>query len=187
MQTVLQSLKYHHTALVQSLYATADSGHAHRSSLMLSTAREEEEIHTPVSSHSTLGRHSNRFSIQSESSVWYDAAEFDGAEEFLIDDSPGDDSRTSNPSEILSPSLSTRTSTSAQESSEWDSESDSGKCQQPVVDTEQPNLESATSVVPEMQAVVRRTQLPSPPVGDEGSLFTVLKKNVGKVGVVAYT
>lgn len=28
--------------------------------------------------------------------------------------------------------------------------------------------------------VTRRTELPSGPVGDEGSLFTVLKKNVGK-------
>ena len=183
MQTVLQSLKYQHTALVQSLYATADSGHAHRASPLLATAREEEEIHTPVSSHSTIGRLSNRFSIQSESSVWYDAAEFDGAEEFLIDDSPGDDSRNSNPSEILSPSLSTSTSTSAQESAESDSESDSSDCQQPAVEPEQPQLESATSIVSEMQAIVRRTQLPSPPVGDEGSLFTVLKKNVGKVGV----
>ena len=33
----------------------------------------------------------------------------------------------------------------------------------------------------EQKAIIRRTQLPSPPVGDEGSLFAVLKKNVGKV------
>jgi hypothetical protein len=41
---------------------------------------------------------------------------------------------------------------------------------------------SATSKQKPQQEVKRRTQLPSGPVGDEGSLFSVLKKNVGKVG-----
>jgi hypothetical protein len=35
--------------------------------------------------------------------------------------------------------------------------------------------------VEKAQHVVRRTELPSEPVGDEGSLFVLLKKNVGKV------
>jgi len=34
--------------------------------------------------------------------------------------------------------------------------------------------------------VVRRTQLPCLPQSDEGSLFTILKKNVGKVGINSF-
>jgi hypothetical protein len=50
---------------------------------------------------------------------------------------------------------------------------------------EPPPRPSADRTVPAKapKEVVRRTQLPSAPVADEGSLFTVLKKNVGKVGV----
>lgn len=35
----------------------------------------------------------------------------------------------------------------------------------------------------DIPAVMRRTHLPSPAVGDEGSLFAILKKNVGKVRI----
>lgn len=41
-------------------------------------------------------------------------------------------------------------------------------------------------VVPDPTAVARRSKLPALPPGDEGSLFTVLKKNVGKVRVYVF-
>lgn len=38
-----------------------------------------------------------------------------------------------------------------------------------------------------LRQVTRRTHLPSGPIGDEGSLFAMLKKNVGKVCFVYLT
>lgn len=40
---------------------------------------------------------------------------------------------------------------------------------------------SPQSLKTDARAIVRRTCLPSPVVGDQGSLFAVLKKNIGKV------
>lgn len=186
LQTGLQNLKYQHSALVQSLYTHPEQGPSLRSSPLLATAEEEEEFHTPSTGYSTLGKTSNRshrLSSQSEASIWYDAQDHDGAEEFVLDDMPAEDgpSSASQMSGFSSPGTE---STSASN----DTEQDSGPTYDSETDTEEevgregePSRAEATVLTPtEAQHVVRRTQLPSPPVGDEGSLFTVLKKNVGK-------
>jgi hypothetical protein len=46
-----------------------------------------------------------------------------------------------------------------------------------------PSEDSQTDPTDGTLQVMRRSQLPAPPVGDEGSLFAMLKKNVGKVSV----
>ncbi|GJE85969.1 oxysterol-binding protein-domain-containing protein [Phanerochaete sordida] len=186
LQTGLQNLKYQHSALVQSLHAHPE-GPSLRSSPLLATAKEEDEMPTPSSGYSTLGRASNRshrLSSQSDASVWFDAEEYDGPEEFVMDDTPPEDGgppTSSQMSEFSSPgaeSSSPSNDTELDSSAGYDSDADTED-----IHAEE-ELRAHDKMVPstptEARKVVRRTQLPSPPVGDEGSLFTVLKKNVGK-------
>ncbi len=176
MQVALEALKYQHSALVQSFAALThvDQGSSLRASLP--TAKEEEEMHTPSTGFSTLGRASQRLSSQSESSVWFDAPEYDGAEEFVMDE-PEEDSNLSKLIEGTSADIPTgSTEKTDQESESSDAESDLGQEESRTQPTDDLEVELTTD-----QTVTHRTQLPSPPVGDEGSLFAVLKKNVGKV------
>lgn len=145
----------------------------------LPTAREDEEVYTPKSAFSTLGRSSHRLSSQSEVSVWYDAEEYGGAEEFVLDDSPPDEIQASQFPDIPTPEAAL-TSSSTGTISQTDSDSESDSDEEPLspgTEEEQPSEPGPA----QEQTIIRRTQLPSPVVGDEGSLFTVLKKNVGKV------
>ncbi|EKM60912.1 uncharacterized protein PHACADRAFT_84847 [Phanerochaete carnosa HHB-10118-sp] len=163
LQVGLQSLKYQHSALVQSLFTHAEQGPSLRASPLLATAKEEEEIQTPSTGYSTLSRASNRshrLSSQSEASIWYDAEGYDGPEEFILDDTPAEESPPG-ASQLSSADV---VSTSPSNDTELNSSA------------VEANVSTSTSV----QQIVRRTQLPSPPVGDEGSLFAVLKKSVGK-------
>lgn len=100
------------------------------------------------------------------SSVWFDAPEFDGAEEFVLDATPMDEGG----SKILA--------LDAPDSPrEGDEDSDS---ELEDVHSRSQSTQAPPDATSKETQVIRRTQLPSPPVGDEGSLFAVLKKNVGK-------
>lgn len=146
---------------------------------MLAVAREESEVPTPSTGFSTIGRASRRLSTHSDGSIWYDAEEYDGAEEFVLDEVP-DDSQASKLTEAAanieppSTTSSTANTESSSDSSDVESFLEASPNSETPVDSY--NIDSPTAM-----EVVRRTQLPSPPVGDEGSLFAVLKKNVGKV------
>ena len=129
---------------------------------------------TPRSAFSTLGHSSHRLSSQSEPSIWFDAQEYDGAEEFVLDESHPEDAQTSQFPDapiVKTPSVFSAGTPSSQAESDSDSESDSGSILPSRANPDQS----------QDKVIVRRTQLPSPVVGDEGSLFAVLKKNVGKV------
>lgn len=126
---------------------------------------EEEELSetygqrtsTPV----TGTRKSIRDSITTTSESimeWFDAVE-DGPQEFILD--IGQDA--SEPGSRLVPS--------STETSSVDTDFESLSASGPLVE----------SVTFNAQQIIRRTQLPCPPPGDEGSLFAILKKNVGKV------
>ncbi|KIP12631.1 hypothetical protein PHLGIDRAFT_98104 [Phlebiopsis gigantea 11061_1 CR5-6] len=168
LQSSLQALQYQHSALLQTLRPHPEPGPSLRASPLLATAKEEDEMRSMTSTFSTLGRTSvgsHRLSSHSDASIWYDAPEYDGAEEFVLDELPAEDSQTS---KLSDKSGSGVTTPDADTESESDTEDD--------VQSEPPKSTSENNV----QTVVRRTQLPSLPVGDEGSLFSVLKKNVGK-------
>lgn len=143
----------------------------------LATTVEESVSPTP-SSYGTIGRGSKRMSVvsaHSDGSVWYDAPEFDGPEEFVLDASPGEDDQ----SKFFEPDTSsTANNTETAGSSDTESETDSI-----VKHPEETPSTAQTST--EHIRTTRREQLPSPPVGDEGSLFAVLKKNVGKVRIIS--
>ncbi|KAI0706084.1 Oxysterol-binding protein-domain-containing protein [Cytidiella melzeri] len=177
LQNGLETLKFQHSALVQSLAAHSLS-HVDIASLRrgspLPTAREYDEMTTPKSSLSTI-RSSHRESSHSE--FWFDAPEFDGAEEFVMEEQAPEESQDSQFSSATNADIACASNTSEFSSSATsDSESDSED--EPAADSET----VATSGTSRFrgQPILRRTQLPSPVVGDEGSLFAVLKKNVGK-------
>jgi len=141
---------------------------------------EEEEFHDTEDNEDgqfslPFTRNSKRTSIATTMTdsvtEWYDASEgHEGAEVFVMDSASPDASEQI--SRIISDSQS---DLRVDESSSLDTDIESVN-EEPAIDTP-----SATQPSSQASAVVRRTRLPAPIVGDEGSLFAVLKKNVGKV------
>ncbi|KAF7306694.1 PH domain-containing protein [Mycena indigotica] len=168
LQDILQTLKAQHGSLVKSIQSLAITdvvGQSLRGSPLPITAEEPENIprisDSPVPSFSapiSRKRTSVLTTTTSESvNEWFDfdAESHDGAEEFVLD-------VTAQPSKI---GANDSTSSLGHSSVDTDIIGEPEK-----VSTEQP----------EPSHVVHRTHLPSPSIGDEGSLFSVLKKNVGK-------
>ncbi|OCH96631.1 hypothetical protein OBBRIDRAFT_743469 [Obba rivulosa] len=172
IQTALGSLRYQHAALAKLIPVVPSidiSSAPPAQGPPLPTTHEEDRPATPTTGFAASSPF-KRMSIISNTSdgsgVWFDAP--DGAEEFVLDSTPGDEVSehkifdTADHSTVPSDAYSTA---DAESGSESDSGPGSPEAPQPEVGNSQ---------------VQRRTQLPSPVVGDEGSLFAVLKKNVGK-------
>lgn len=160
-------LKSQYQALAKvSQTSTNDSGQPASS---LPFTREEEEVHFTASQRlkSPSIRHSIRNSVASGGSgtlEWFDA-EDDGPQEFIMDLGP----EQSEPGSRLLP----QEEETGQDSSSIDT--DIEEHEKIVSPLPKPEIESPT------QTQNRRTQLPCLPPSDEGSLFGILKKNVGKV------
>lgn len=101
--------------------------------------------------------------VTDSGSVWYDAMSGDdlGAEEYIVAEQ-GDE-------EPVTPRASPRPETDSTLSQDGGVDEAEDEDETPL---ETPNL-----------PLDRRTRLPQRTAGDEGSLFTVLKKNVGQVSV----
>lgn len=113
-------------------------------------------------------RHSISTTASDNTHEWYDAVEhFDGPEEFVMELQPTPEG-TELPSRI--PSNDSRSSLERPES-----------CNTGADVGGERTLEASSESNIDARAIVRRTCLPSRVVGDEGSLFAILKKNVGKV------
>lgn len=172
LYAALNTLKEQHAALakaVSSISHTDPPSSSMASSLVLPPRVEEgeEPFHTEsqTSPSPPLFRsRSKRTSVATSTSdsLWFDAPEFDdGPEEFLLEptgaDDHGPDSRIIDPND-------------REDSISIDTD----------IGEETPKHKAA-EIPSEPSQVTRRSQLPSLPPADEGSLFTVLKKNVGKV------
>ena len=169
IRSLLDTLKSQHSALLKAMQPTLPEIVTHSLS---STAEEEEsaEYQTPQSLTPKTRRslHESITTSFSDSPLeWFDATDvFDGPEEFVLE-----------PVQDVPVSVGLL---------EADSQSDNSS-----IDTNIDDLDSLAAPAPEAVAtsssggfnVVRRTQLPVPSFSDEGSLFTILKKNVGKVCV----
>lgn len=164
LQAALDSIKLQHCILKQSL-ANVPLVNVDRGEVLL-------ERHGSISS-----RHSRRTSTASGLDVWFDAPEPDGALEYVMEDT------SPSPSRVLGESdVSQEPETIEEEEGEDtgdDDDSDQITVARPST-SEVPSQPESTSKEEQPKAVTRRTHLPSGPVADEGSLFTVLKKNVGK-------
>jgi hypothetical protein len=173
----LDTLKVQHAALLKSMPAhpVSDLSRFMQAPLPITTEEEEQsdQHESPylISPKSKRSRNSSISTIVTDSVQWFDA--LDVAEEFIMDVPLGSEP----PSQFVPD---TRSAISNQEDSSADTDTDehdnsslsSGKGPQ-----------AAIKLSDETPAVARRTTLPASPTGDEGSLFTILKKNIGKVCV----
>jgi hypothetical protein len=106
------------------------------------------------------------------SGVWYDAPE--GGDEFFLD---------GNDTSLGSKLTDTRESDVEEEDEVDEVDEDIGDDDsvESAVEELPASPPQESGVVEPQVAVIRRTRLPAPTSGEEGSLFSVLKKNVGKV------
>ncbi|KAL0575132.1 Oxysterol-binding protein 3 [Marasmius crinis-equi] len=184
VKKALQSLKTQHMSLLKSLHGmspldTSTTLSGHPSPLPITA--EEEEQHGQKDNESgkfsvPFTRNSKRNSIATTMTEsiheWFDASEgHEGAEHFVLDVTSPDASEQ--PNRITSDSQSDLGRVDDSASLDTDIESLN---EEPQNDSPAKTHMSSQDVA----TVVRRTALPAPVVGDEGSLFTVLKKNVGK-------
>lgn len=169
----LNTLKEQHAALakaVSSISYTDGQSTSLSSSLVLpprvDEGEEPQQTESPASASASLFRsRSKRSSVvtNTSDSLWFDAPEFDdGPEEFLLEsigaDDHGPDSRIIDSND----------------------REDSNSVDTDIEGEETPKREPV-ELPSDPSRVIRRVQLPSLPPADEGSLFAVLKKNVGKV------
>lgn len=184
----METLKTQHETLLKSLHAlsyieTGTNPSTARASPLTSTAEEEDtqtiysqDPHSDNRFSTPIRRRSTRASIAttvSDGTVaeWFDAP--DGGEEFILEidePTPGEEKDEG--------TLMGSDSTSLYGSSDADEE---GIAAELLWESEEEAEEIEASA--KTKQVARRTELPSGPIGDEGSLFSVLKKNVGKASV----
>ncbi|THU91620.1 oxysterol binding protein [Dendrothele bispora CBS 962.96] len=171
IRTTLDTLIAQHDTLLKSLQGTLDTQGHHVSTVPETVEEEDHPSHKSDSQTSSPTLSRNRHSIAttlSESvNEWFDASE--GAEEFVLDDAVADAGEQ--PSYIM-----TNESPSEHDAESIDTDIES----EDIPVSASPADETQTSSHDISAQVVRRTHLPTPITGDEGSLFTVLKKNVGK-------
>lgn len=182
VMTALEYLKHLHAALLKSLLAhpTPDSNRLTHNHLPVTAEQEEQPDHFERRASprltSPILKLSRRSSISTNVSdtvyEWFDALE--GAEEFVMDAQITLEG--SEPSSHLF--ADTRSAVSYQEDSGTDTDiEENGK---PLPSSGE-GCQVMTTPPNEASAVVRRAKLPASPAGDEGSLFAILKKNIGKV------
>ncbi|CCM02794.1 uncharacterized protein FIBRA_04905 [Fibroporia radiculosa] len=187
VQAILDALRHQQAALAKLAlsYSPVDTNPHSAHGSHLSRTTEEDGERTPIP---TASRNFRRFSTTSDQSggsgsgsVWFDAPEGDGAEEFVVEATPGEEHKESEvfgEGRYKSPQPDPASSTEID-----DTDTDADTDSEETSEVEPAETASTSPELPNQddeKPVVRRTQLPSGPVGDEGSLFAVLKKNVGK-------
>lgn len=198
----LEALKSQHEILAKHMHMLThfDTGTAPstaRGSPLPTTAEEDEKYHSdsPQSIYNqsrfitSFSRHPTRTSIASgysesaNSHEWFDAPEageeyvLEAEEDELDEPTPSEEKSEREGGLASDPNGSSvaESSSDADEGEEKEEESISKNSH------EEAEEEAAVDLVEQARQVSRRTSLPSGPVGDDGSLFAVLKKNVGKV------
>lgn len=179
VKSIVDTLKSQHLALVKSIntlsqYDPSQGTHAPASPLSYTAEEDEGADKRSARNPAVPARRSDRISIATTVSEsiheWFDALDegAEGPEEFLIDPQNAPDGGDQ-PSQILASNHSSVSDRLDNSSIDTDINDDA------VKDTTVEGNKALTGV-----QIVRRTELPAPPAGDEGSLFAILKKNVGK-------
>ena len=178
VQSAIATLRSQHATL-SGLIPFADSNLSvvHESPLPTTVVEQAEGSYTGVRFGSPIARKtwmSTATSLSDGGSIWFDAVdEHDGAEELSLDIphevSPGDGQTT-----VLGGQDNSHT---FEEESDTDEEEEAARLSLAL---------SERGVVAGAQQVAHRTSLPCGPVADEGSLFAVFRKNVGKVRPTHY-
>ncbi|KAG1715647.1 hypothetical protein ID866_1529 [Astraeus odoratus] len=169
INTALESLKAQHAALLRSLHGIqGDMTPPGASPPSTAVEQKPEELLSTSRFSTALTRQSKRSPSTSSLSdsgpiEWFDAQD-NVAEEFVLEDPTPDEER--GPLSLPSGGMSYK---------EYESASSDDDEEMPP----QPPDPAVDSTLRAHQ-IIRRTRLPCGPVGDEGSLFAILKKNVGK-------
>ncbi|KAJ4476763.1 oxysterol binding protein [Lentinula aciculospora] len=188
IHTALESLKVQHVTLLKSLQGlsildTTQSAHPSAQASPLPGTAEEEEREEGFPDHASEEKFTSSFRPRSKRTSiattttdsvndWFDASEGEGVQEFVLDDQASPDNGEIPTRTVTSDS---RSSLDQPEESSLDTDIEDLGEEPPVIDdVGQKNEVRGTS------QVIRRTHLTAPVTGDEGSLFAVLKKNVGK-------
>lgn len=162
IQSVLDTLKNQHSALLKAMQPSLpDKALSPTAEEVESAGYQTPQSWTPKTRRSL--RESMTASFSDSPHEWFDATDmFDGPEEF-----------------VLEPAQDVPVSVGLEVEADGQSNSDNSS-----IDTNMDDLAPASEVIPSGGLkIMRRTQLPVPSFSDEGSLFTILKKNVGKVCV----
>lgn len=173
LQSAIVALKAQHEAL-SGLIPSLDNipSNVLGSPLRVTVEEESDGSQTPALFASPIARKtwaSTVTSLSDGGSIWFDAVdEPDGAEEFILDPPQ---SEAGAPEDRI-PVLDGQSTSNASEESDTDDEEEVSRLSLAVSDR---------IVKAGPQQLAHRTSLPSGPVGDEGSLFAVFKKNIGKV------
>ena len=173
MQSVITRLKKQHAALTSLIpFPESNPPTAHASPLPSTVEEHSEPSDSPATRFtSPIARRtwvSTTTSLSDSGSIWFDATdEFDGPEEFFLD-TPYEACAANGRNAGIDGQSNSHGSQGA-------SDTDEGEDERPSLAVSE---HQATAGV---QQVAHRTSLPSGPVADEGSLFAVFKKNVGKV------
>ncbi|KAF9229520.1 hypothetical protein BS17DRAFT_688488 [Gyrodon lividus] len=170
INVALEFLKSQHADLLRSLYAVHNdpTPPIARGSPLPATAEEKTDDLLSASRFSTpFSRRSNRMSSMTDLSdggpvEWFDAEDNVG-EEFVLEDPTPEEEKARPMFQSGSSSLDEYESASSDEE-----------------DIVPQRTIGETDPFVQARQVIRRTHLPSGHVGDEGSLFAMLKKNVGK-------
>ncbi|KAG7450300.1 uncharacterized protein BT62DRAFT_943202 [Guyanagaster necrorhizus] len=179
VRLVLDTLKSQHTALLRSLQTSTQTEAVASAHVSPPAITEEEEHtiapHSPSISFKPSKRASIATTITDSLSEWFDASDGfnEGAQEFVLDVHAFPDG-TEQPSRTLSNDSRSSLDQGEDSSVDTDIAQELGSTRLPSEEFTQPDASTYAL------QVVRRTHLPAPPVGDEGSLFSMLKKNVGK-------
>lgn len=165
MLRLLEQLKTQNATFLKSLQTrvTVEPPSVYHSSLPPTL---EEPVRDELGQLELSERHSMATTISDSTHEWHDAADVmsDGLEEFVMDapEQPGQISRVS--------------TIGSQKSLEQPDRSGD------ETDLDEDQLAPRDLLKHNTQTSIRRSQLPCRILGDEGSLFAVLKQNVGKVG-----
>jgi hypothetical protein len=174
MQLAIAALKAQHVALSGLIPLLDNNAPGVLGSPLPATVEERSEGSlTPARFASPAVRKtwaSTVTSLSDGGSIWFDAAdELDGAEEFFLDAPHSEAGAADDRIPVLDGQC---TSNASGESSDTDDGEEVARLSLALSDR---GVRAGT------QQLAHRTSLPSGPVADEGSLFAVFKKNVGKV------
>jgi oxysterol-binding protein-related protein 3/6/7 len=181
----LEALKSQHATIsksIQSLSSPKNDNQGAVAPLPATIEEDDDSECTRFSTPLTRVQMSKRTSFSTTISdvsmnEWFDAMDGygEGAQEFILEAlSPGDESELG----VSNASTSSPTGTESVDSGtdDSDSEADAESVLMKLIN----DSRKSPSDSPTLQ-VVRRSQLPTGPVAGEGSMFAILKKNVGKV------
>jgi len=176
VQLALNDLKSQQSMLAKLFPVTDTATSTVHGSPLPSTAEEHHTRSPPPITSYWKNRSSTAASLSDGGSIWYDAIDGEeGAEEFVLDNNHLVESSLGTDSKV----------TVADGHSSLYNDSDASDTDEEHGLGGPTRSKELNSVVPTYRGISRRTQLPCGPVGDEGSLFAVMKKNIGKVSYKA--